>query len=136
MRKRGSCGDEWLAPQRSARPEMGRVRREGDRLCVGRCREVQLRGLLSTEDRLQAIDAIPPALAKWLFQSFISRTQLGVDHLIKGLHFRRVKALLPVKSCNHLASKPLKSHTCLHLCGHPVVSQSLLVSCSVERSQM
>lgn len=34
MRKRGSCRDEWLAPQRSMRPEMGRSRREGDCLCV------------------------------------------------------------------------------------------------------
>lgn len=45
MRKRGSCRDEWLAPQRSMRPEMGRVRREGDRLYVLCCREVELRGL-------------------------------------------------------------------------------------------
>ena len=45
MRKRGSCRDEWLVPQRSMRPEMGRVRHEGDRLDVLCCAEVELRGL-------------------------------------------------------------------------------------------
>lgn len=58
MRKRGSCRDEWLAPQRSMRPEMGRSRREGDCLCVP-CREVQLRGLLSTENRLPMLSLLP-----------------------------------------------------------------------------
>lgn len=67
--------------------------------------------------------------------------QLYVDYLVKVLHFRRVNnpSDVPVKSCNYLASKPLKSHNFLHLCGqiffYLVVSQSLLVSCSAQRSQ-
>lgn len=45
--------------------------------------------------------------------------QLYVDYLVKVLHFRRVNnpSDVPVKSSNYLASKPLKSHNFLHLCG-------------------
>lgn len=79
MRKRGSCRDEWLAPQRSMRPEMGRVRREGDRLCAvlqGGRAEGAVR-MFRTENRLSVQFLLP--LPSWCFDQFNSQTQPYVN---------------------------------------------------------
>lgn len=64
--------------------------------------------------------------------------QLYADYLVKVLHFMRAN------NPSDVAAKSLRYRNFLHLCGqiffsprqHSVVSQSLLVSCSVQRSQM
>lgn len=51
--------------------------------------------------------------------NFNSWMQFYADYLVKVLHFRRVNNAsdVPVKSCKYLASRPLRSHNFLHLCG-------------------
>lgn len=45
--------------------------------------------------------------------------QLYADYLVKVLHFMRVNnpSDVPAKSCNYLASRPLRYPNFLHLCG-------------------